>query len=30
VITPNGYRIELDPGFDFSKLRQLITSVWGL
>jgi hypothetical protein len=30
VITPNGYRIELDPGFDFSKLRQLITSVRGL
>ena len=30
VVTPNGYRIELDPGFDFSKLRQLITAVRGL
>ena len=27
VVTPNGYRIELDHGFDFSKLRQLITAV---
>ena len=30
VVTPNGYRIELDHGFDFSKLRQLITAVRGL
>jgi len=30
VVTPNGYRIELDHGFDLSKLRQLITAVRGL
>ncbi len=30
VVTPNGYRIEIDNGFDFSKLRQLITTVRGL
>ena len=30
VVTPNGYRIEIDNGFDFSKLRQLITAVRGL
>ena len=30
VLTPNGYRIEIDNGFDFSKLRQLITAVRGL
>ena len=30
VVTPNGYRIEIDDGFDFSKLRQLITTVRGL
>jgi len=30
VVTPNGYRIEIDDGFDFSKLRQLITAVRGL
>jgi len=30
VVTPNGYRIECDTGFDFSKLRQLITTVRGL
>lgn len=30
VITPNGYRIEVDHGFDFSKLRQLIMAVRGL
>jgi len=27
VVTPNGYRIECDTGFDVSKLRQLILSV---
>ena len=27
VVTPNGYRIECDNGFDVSKLRQLILSV---
>jgi hypothetical protein len=30
VVTPNGYRIEVDHGFDLSKLRQLITAVRGL
>jgi hypothetical protein len=30
VVTPNGYRIEIDDGFDLSKLRQLITAVRGL
>lgn len=30
VVTPNGYRIEVDHGFDFSKLRQLIMAVRGL
>lgn len=30
VVTPNGYRIEIDNRFDFSKLRQLITAVRGL
>ena len=30
VNTPNGYRIEIDNGFDFSKLRQLITTIRGL
>lgn len=30
VITPNGYRIEIDHGFDLSKLRQLISAVRGL
>ena len=30
VVTPNGYRIECDTGFDFSKLRQLILAVRGL
>ena len=30
VVTPNGYRIEFDSGFDFSKLRQLIAAVRGL
>ena len=30
VVTPNGYRIEVDHGFDISKLRQLITAVRGL
>jgi hypothetical protein len=30
VVTPNGYRIEWDNGFDFSKLRQLILAVRGL
>ena len=30
VVTPNGYRIEFDDGFDFSKLRQLITVVRGI
>ena len=30
VVTPNGYRIEFDNGFDFSKLRPLIAAVQGL
>ena len=30
VVTPNGYRIEVDNGFDFSKLRQLVEAVKGL
>ena len=30
VVTPNGYRIEIDDGFDFSKLRQLVLAVRGL
>ena len=30
VVTPNGYRIEFDNGFDFSKLRHLITAIRGL
>ena len=30
MVTPNGYRIEIDNGFDFAKLRQLITAVRGL
>jgi hypothetical protein len=30
VVTPNGYRIEFDNGFDFSKLRHLIAAVRGL
>jgi hypothetical protein len=30
VVTPNGYRIEINNGFDFSKLRQLIVAVRGL
>jgi len=30
VVTPNGYRIECDNGFDFSKLQQLILAVRGL
>ena len=30
VITPNGYRIEIDKGFDFSKLRELVEAVKGL
>ena len=30
VVTPNGYRIEFDNGFDFSKLRPLILAVRGL
>ena len=30
VVTPNGYRIECDTGFDVSKLRQLILAVRGL
>ena len=30
VVTPNGYRIEIDNSFDFSKLRQLVTAVRGL
>ena len=30
VVTPNGYRIKCDNGFDFSKLRQLILAVRGL
>jgi len=30
VVTPNGYRIEIDKGFDFSKLRQLVEAVKGL
>ena len=30
VVTPNGYRIELDNGFDFSRLRQLLAAVRGL
>ena len=30
MITPNGYRIEFDSRVDFSKLRQLITTIRGL
>jgi len=30
VVTPNGYRIEVDNSFELSKLRQLITAVRGL
>jgi len=30
VATPNGYRIEIDNGFDFAKLRQLVEAVKGL
>lgn len=30
VVTPNGYRIEIDNGFEFSKLRRLIAAVKGL
>ena len=30
VVTPNGYRIEIDQGFDFSKLRQMVEAVKGL
>jgi len=30
VVTPNGYRIEVDHGFDLSKLRRLISAVRGL
>jgi hypothetical protein len=30
VVTPNGYRIEVDNGFDFSKLRQLVEAFKGL
>jgi hypothetical protein len=30
VVTPNGYRIECDTGFYFSKLRPLILAVRGL
>jgi hypothetical protein len=30
VVTPNGYRIEVDNSFDLSKLRQLVTAVRGL
>jgi hypothetical protein len=30
VFTPNGYQIEIDKGFDFSKLRQLVEAVKGL
>ena len=30
VVTPNGYRIEIDNGYDISKLRQLIAVVRGL
>jgi hypothetical protein len=30
VVTPNGYRIEIDEDYDFSNLRQLITAVRGL
>ena len=30
VVTPNGYRIECDSGFDVSKIRQLITTIRGL
>jgi hypothetical protein len=30
IVTPNGYRIEVDHGFDLSKLRQLVAAVRGL
>ena len=30
VVTPNGYRIEIDNGYDISKIRQLIATVRGL
>lgn len=30
VVTPNGYRIEIDDGYDITKLRQLVAAVQGL
>ena len=30
VVTPNGYRIEIDNGYDITKLRQLVSAVRGL
>ena len=30
VVAPNGYRIEIDNGFDFSRLRRLVAAVKGL
>lgn len=30
LVTPNGYRIEVDNGFDISKLRRLVEAVKGL